>query len=106
MDEMHFSTPFSLIEGRNQRLQLRACRVNVVAIQCVGYPFELVAKLVGSTPASPFECPPLPRCDCPRPFGQSRNRNHEAPGDSDFALSQSVSVRANRRGCARFCSRH
>jgi hypothetical protein len=37
------------MEGRNQRLQLRAYRVNVVAIQCVGYPFELVAKLVGST---------------------------------------------------------
>jgi hypothetical protein len=31
------------------RLQLRVCRVNVVAIQCAGYPFELVAKLVGST---------------------------------------------------------
>jgi hypothetical protein len=49
MEEMHSVPLFSLIEGRNQRLQLRACRVNVVAIQCFSYPFELVAKLVGST---------------------------------------------------------
>jgi hypothetical protein len=40
MEEMHLATPFLLAECRNQRLQLRACRVNVVAIQCVGYPFE------------------------------------------------------------------
>jgi hypothetical protein len=49
MEEMHLATPILLAECRNQRLQLRTCRVNVVAIQCVGYPFELVAKLVGST---------------------------------------------------------
>jgi hypothetical protein len=41
MEEMHLATPFLLAECRNQRLQLRACRVNVVAIQCVGFPLRI-----------------------------------------------------------------
>jgi hypothetical protein len=40
MEVMHFSTPFFSHGGSNQRLQPRACRIHVAAIQGFDDPFE------------------------------------------------------------------
>jgi hypothetical protein len=49
MEEMHLAPRFSVAEGRDQRLQLRACSFHVLVIQGFDYPFKLLAQPFRST---------------------------------------------------------
>jgi hypothetical protein len=48
MEEVHLLPPFSVTERRNQRVQLRVCRVHVAVIQSFDYPFKPLAQPVSS----------------------------------------------------------
>jgi hypothetical protein len=49
MEEMHSAPRFSVAEGRNQRLQLRACGFHVAVVQGFVYLFKPFSKPVRST---------------------------------------------------------